>query len=274
MLWTLVPETPAMGQSRSLVMSIEATQGQYQDDVTHESTSSSFLCTFCGNNYSVRRVGYYHRYALAGGSVAYQLRPWSAQGLQTVGLGIRVGQQQVGFRPLAPEAPFDANSTTASTRNRLYDFNPYLTGRFGRKKWAVGYRVGLHLGQLRYTATVLADSSLDNEWLAPDAQLWVGVRRVLFAQFDSGLGQLALGNHTTRFSLGSGLGADDARFLLVGLAVARHEPRYGMGFLSANIPLGHTGLQVEPYAASNFKQHYQLSILMHYQIPLKTQTQP
>ena len=127
---------------------------------------------------------------------------------------------------------------------------------------------GLHLGQLRHTATVAADSSLRNEWLAPDAQLWVGVRRVLFAQVDAGMGTLVLGNHTSRFALGTGLGADDGRYLLAGLAVARHESGYGMGFLGAKIPLFHSQLTAEPYAATNFSRHRQLHFRLSYQLPL------
>ena len=258
-----------MGQARSLTISAEAAQGQYQDDVSRQSSSNSILCTFCGSGYSVRRMGYYHSYTLAGGNLAYRLRPQSAHGIQNIGIGIRTGREQIGYRPMAPDAPFNSSPTVASTRIRLYDFNPYLTGRFNFGRVGVGYRAGFHLGQLRYTATVAADSSLDNEWLAPDAQLWVGIRRVLFAQFDSGMGMLALGNHTSRFGLGTGLGADDGRYLLGGLAVARHEPSYGMGFLGANIPLGHTGIIFEPYAASDFNRHYQLNMQLHYQLPLK-----
>lgn len=256
-----------VAQTHALTISAEAIHGEYQDDVSHQSTSSSILCTFCGSSYSVQRMGYYHGYTLAGGNAAYQLRPPSAYGIQAIGLGLRAGHQQVGFRPLAPDGPFNTSPAAASARLRLYDFNPYLVGRLRLGRVAVGYRAGLHLGQLRYTATVVADSTLDNEWLAPDAQLWVGVRRVLFAQFDSGLGLLALGNHTSRFGLGTGLGADDGRYLLAGLALARHEPGYGMGFLGANIPLGRSGIRIEPYAASDFSRHYQLYLQLHYQLP-------
>ena len=97
----------------------------------------------------------------------------------------------------------------------------------GRAEWRgvdLGYRAGLHLGRLRYTATLAADASLADEWVAPDVQVWVGKRRGLYVQVDSGVGMLALGNHTSRFGLGTGLGADDGRYLLAGMAVARHEP--------------------------------------------------
>ena len=113
---------------------------------------------------------------------------------------------------------------------------------------------------------LLADSSQTNTWLAPDAQLWMGIRRVLFAQLDTGVNLLALGNHTSRFGLGTDLGADDGRYLLAGMAVATHEARYNMAFISADIPLGHNGFSFEPYAASNFNRHYQFNLLMHYQL--------
>ncbi|MDO7853366.1 hypothetical protein [Hymenobacter convexus] len=259
---------PAMGQARALSFSAETAQGQYQDDVVRQSSSNSILCTFCGSGYSVRRMGYYHDYTLAGVAMAYDLRPKSATGIQSVGIGLRGGRQRTGFRPLAPGAPFEAAEPPFASSLALYDLNPYLEGRARLWGLDLGYRAGLHLGQLRYTATVAADSSLRNDWLAPDAELWVGVRRVLFAQVDAGTGMLALGNHTSRFALGTGLGADDGRHLLAGLAVARHESGYGMGFLSARIPLLRSRLLAEPYVATNFSRHHQLHFCLSYQLPL------
>ena len=79
---------------------------------------------------------------------------------------------------------------------------------------------------------------------------------------------MALGNYTSRFALGSGLGADDGRYLLAGLAIATHERSYSMGFLSANVRLAKTGLSVEPYAASDFGRHHQVILRINYQTPL------
>ena len=259
---------PANGQARSLTISGEVAQGQYQDDVTTITRSTALLfCTFCGNGYSFRRMGYYHSYALGGVDVAYNLRQKSATGVQTIGLGIRRGTQQTGFRPQVPGEPFDETQPPASNSIMLYDINPYLIGR--AKRWNIdfGYRVGLHMGRLRNEARTKADSLLLSVWFAPDAQLWVGKRRVLFAQFDSGVGLLALGNHTSRFGLGTGLGADDGRYLLAGLAVARDEGSYNMSFVSANIPLLKSRLRAEPYVATDFARHHRAHVRLSYEIP-------
>lgn len=258
----------------ALTISMGAGQGQYDEDITHEYGPNGLGLGLGGYTTRRRRLSYYHTYATLGGNVAYRVRPESTRGVQTVGLGIWAGREQVGYRRLAPDAPFQPAPTDASTRLRLYDFNPYVEGRFSLGRLGVGYRAGLHVGRLRNGAAITADSSLTTTWLAPDAQLWVGIRRVLFAQFDSGAGQLALGNHTSRFGLGSGLGADNGRFLLAGLAVATHEPGYNMAFLSAGLPLGHTGFGVEAYSASDFSRHHQLQVMLHYQLPGKAAVLP
>ena len=176
---------------------IGASQGRYNEDITHEYGSSGLSLGLGGYRSYSRRMSYYHDYSVVGGNVAYQFRPELAHGIHTIGIGIWAGREQIGYRPLAPGPPFDATPTNASSRIRLYDFNPYLKGRFG---------------------------------------------------------------------LGTGLGADDGRYLLAGMAVATHEARYNMAFISADIPLGHTGFSFEPYAASNFNRHYQFNLLMHYQL--------
>jgi hypothetical protein len=225
-----------------------------------------YLCTFCGGT-SVRRMGYYHSYALSGVSLAYNLRPKSATGLQSIGLGLWGGRQRTGFRPLEPNAPFETANSGFTSSLALFDINPYLEGR---AKWGsidFGYRTGMHFGRLLYQATVLADADLRQTWLAPDAQLWVGKRRVPFAQFDAGVSALAMGNYTSRFGLGTGMGTDDGRYLLAGLAVARNAPGYTMSFIGASIPLFNSQLSVEPYAATNFSQHHQLHLRLSYQFP-------
>jgi hypothetical protein len=266
----LISQVPAMGQGRSFTIASEAAQGQYQDDVSRQTSRNTILCTFCSSGYAVKRMGYYHRYALSGISLAYNLRAKSATGLQTIGLGLRGGRQRTGFQPLVPDGPFEAVKPPLTSSLALYDINPYLEGRATWRRIDLGYRAGIHIGRLLHQATTLADSSLQATWLAPDAQLWVGKRRVLFAQFDSGVGALAMGNYTSRFGLGSGMGVDDGRYLLAGLAIARNAPGYALGFLGASIPLFNSGLSAEPYAATNFSQHHQLHLRLSYQL-LKAQ---
>lgn len=264
----LLSQVPAKGQIHSLAISGGAAQGQYEEDVTRETSSSALFCGLCGSGTSIRRMGYYHTYALAGGGVAYNLRKRSAWGIETMGVGIWGGRERVGFRPLVPGSPFDSTPPPVSASVTLYDLNPYLEGRTKWWHFDLGYRAGLHVGQLRNSASSAADSSLRNTWLAPDARLWIGNRRVLFAQFDTGVGLLALGNHTSRFGLGTGLGADDGRYLLAGLAVATHQVSYNMGFVGANIQLVQSKLSLEPYAATDFDRHHQVNLRLHYQVPL------
>ena len=254
----------AVGQARSFALAGEFAQGQSQDDVTREASGPAILCTFCGSN-SVTRMVYYHRYALSGVNMTYNLRAKSATGLQSFGLGLRGGRQRTGFLPLAPDGALPAAQLPVTSSRTIYDVNPYVEGRAKWGRVDLGYRAGVHIGSLLHQASVLADTALLPTRLAPDVQLWVGNRRTLFAQADAGVGTLALGNYTSRFGLGTGLGTDDGRYLLAGLAVARNAASYTMGFLGARVPLFRSGLTAEPYAATNFSQHHQLHVRLSYQ---------
>ena len=138
---------------------IGASQGRYNEDITHEYGSNGLSLGLGSYRSYSRRMSYYHDYSVIGGNVAYQFRPELAHGIHTIGIGIWVGREQIGCRPLAPGTPFDVTPTNARSRIRLHDFNPYLKGRFMLGHLAVGYRAGLHLGQLRNGASILADSS-------------------------------------------------------------------------------------------------------------------
>ena len=266
LVFVLTSQMPADSTShRMLTLSLGAQQGRYDEDITRAATTSA---TGCGGGQAARRMGYYHDYSVLGGNVAYTMRGPSTKGLQTIGAGVWAGTERVGFQQLAPNAAFPVTPPGRHISFPLYDFNPYVEGRKQFRHLALGYRLGLHLGRLRNVSTPAADSSLQTVWAAPDVQFWLGNRRSLFGQVDAGVGPLALGNYTSRFALGSGLGADDGRYLLAGLAIATHERRYNMGFLSANIRLAKTGFSVEPYAASDFDRHHQVNLRIHYQIPL------
>ena len=95
------------------------------------------------------------------------------------------------------------------------------------------------------------------------------MRRTLFFQADYGNGLLALGNPTGRLALGSGLGSDWNRHVLAGVALANHTPGLSMGFLSASFPVGRTGLWLEPYGATNFGRHRQISLRVQYRVPAR-----
>ena len=124
----LFSQTPASGQGHSLTVSAEMAQGQYQDDVTRTSSSKALFCGLCGSGTSLRRMGYYHGYALGGGTVAYTLRRRTAAGIATIGLGIRGGTQRVGFRPQVPGGPFDASASTATTHLPIIRHQPLREG--------------------------------------------------------------------------------------------------------------------------------------------------
>ncbi|GAA3926248.1 hypothetical protein [Hymenobacter algoricola] len=98
--------------------------------------------------------------------------------------------------------------------------------------------------------------------------MWLGIREKLFLQVDANPGMLGVGNYTVRTALGSGLGQLYGSSVLVGAAFARHFPSYGMGFLGADIQVGHTGLSLYPYAATDFGRHHQLNLRVGYRIPL------
>ena len=266
MVFVLTSQMPADStRHRVLTLSLGGQQGRYDEDITRAASTSS---GGCGGGRPTQRMGYYHDYSVLGGNVAYSLRGPAAKGLQTVGAGMWAGTERVGFQQLAPNTAFPVTPPGSHVSFPLYDFNPYVEGRKQFRHLALGYRLGVHLGRLRNVSTTAADSSLRTVWAAPDVQFWLGNRRVLFGQIDTGVGPLALGNYTSRFALGSGLGADDGRYLLAGLAIATHERSYNMGFLSANIRLAKTGFSVEPYAASDFDRHHQVNLRIHYQIPL------
>ena len=266
-VFVLTSQTPADStHQRSLIISLGAAQGQYDEDLTQETSGCG--SSLGGSTSSVHRAAYYHNYRIAGGSVAYALHDELTNGIQKVGAGVAVGSEQIGFQRLAPNQPFVPKSPPTKHSYPVFDVNPFMEGRFRLGRIAVGYRGGVHVGLLGHVSKTAADSSVQTAFLAPDARLWVGNRRILFGQVDTGTGLLALGNYTSRFGVGTGLGADDGRYVLAGMAVATHEPGYNMGFVSANLRLANTGLSLEPYVASDFDRHYQMNLRLHYQIPV------
>ncbi|MDQ2772012.1 MAG: hypothetical protein M3Y54_16110, partial [Bacteroidota bacterium] len=266
-VFVLTSQTPADStQHRALLISLGAAQGQYDEDLTQEMSGCG--SSLGGSTRTVNRTAFYHNYRVAGGSVAYALHNEQTNSIQKVGAGVTVGSEQIGFQRLVPNQPFIPNPPRTTHSFALFDINPFMEGRFRLGQLSVGYRGGMHIGLLGHVSHTAADSSVEYSYLAPDARLWVGNRRVLFGQVDTGTGFMALGNYTSRFGLGTGLGADDGRYVLAGMAVATHEPGYNMGFISANLQLANTGVSLEPYVASDFDRHYQMNLRLHYQIPL------
>ncbi|WP_165370408.1 prolipoprotein diacylglyceryl transferase family protein [Hymenobacter persicinus] len=215
------------------------------------------------------RTGYYHEYRAMGGEFAYVRPSRHRPGRTSYGLGVWAGREYVNAQLLTPGGPFLTASPRDGRYNGLLDINPYLerdrllNGRYG---FGYGLRLGLHLGELAHLAPSQGTSDFDRVRVLPDVKLWLGVRRLAFAQIDAGAGPLALGNYTSRFALGSGLGSDWRRSVLVGLAQSTHDPNPNMGFLSASFPLGQSGLWVEPYGATDFGRHRQVSLRLQYRL--------
>ncbi|WP_375436454.1 prolipoprotein diacylglyceryl transferase [uncultured Hymenobacter sp.] len=234
-------------------------RGTYDQDI---SRSSEDNCS--GQPY---RVGYYHRYQAIGGEFSYTRPSQSKPGRTTYGLGVWSGHEYVNAQQLTIGEPFLTANPRDGQRFPLYDINPYLQrDRMHSNGFGYGIRLGIHLGKLANLGFSDLNSNLKTVEAQPDATIWLGVRRTLFAQADFGAGPLGLGNPTGRIALGSGLGSNWNRQLLVGAALAEHAPNNAMGFVSASFPLGKTHLWLEPYGATNFGRHQQVLLRLQYRV--------
>ena len=249
---------------RYLTLGLGGTRGGYDQDIVESGG--------CGGSSS--RTGYYHGYKALGGSLEYTLQN-PQRNLRALGVGVWSGSERIGVQSLPVNGPFLTSSEDYHLRRSLWDINPYaeFRSRDGRD-WEVGYRLGLHIGQLGYSARALRREDGNGYQrpvqFLPDLMFWTGVRRLAYAQLDYGMGPLGMGNYTTRLGVGSGLGRANGGHLLVGLAVATHAPLPLMSFLSGQIQLGRSGLLLEPSAATDFGRHYQLSGQLRYRLPLTT----
>ncbi|RAK69393.1 prolipoprotein diacylglyceryl transferase family protein [Hymenobacter edaphi] len=253
--------TDSAAVRRYLTLGVGGTGGAYDQQHIESGCSGSSS-----------RTAYYHRYRVAGGTVEYTVQN-PRRAFRALGVGVWRGAEDIGIRQLAPNGPFATGNPDYVLHRRLWDINPYIEYRYpDGGNWSLGFRAGLHLGQLGY-----ADQALRREasggrprpmQVLPEASLWTGVRRLAYLQADFGTGPLALGNYVYRLGVGSGLGATDGGHLLAGFALASHYPRPVMGFVSGQLRLGRTGLLLEPSAATDFGRHYQLSGQLRYALPL------
>ncbi|SHJ58534.1 Prolipoprotein diacylglyceryltransferase [Hymenobacter daecheongensis DSM 21074] len=236
--------------------------GRYDEDVTYTPSGG---CS--GGGGTPTRTGYYHSYQTVGGDFSYT-RPSSRRpGRTTYGIGVRAGNEYVNAQSLTPGGPFLTADPKDGRHFPLLDVNPYVErDRLRANGFGYGVRLGLHVGELGHLSAKNAGPELRKVSAQPDAKIWLGVRRTLFAQADFGNGPLALGNPTGRLALGSGLGSDWTRCVLGGVALADHESEPTMGFLSASFPLGRSGLWLEPYGATNFGRHRQGSVRLQYRL--------
>jgi prolipoprotein diacylglyceryltransferase len=250
----LTSQAPADSARASLELSVGQGQGAYFEDIRTEGGSGS-----CSG--SPTHKTYDHRYALRGGSLELH-RPGKEIG--TYGVGIWQGTERITYQTLDPVT--DAVLSQSDSTKPLLSINPYIEcnlapiGRFG-----VGYRAGLHLGNLvHYTRKDSSPFTAANL----DAGLWLGFRDVVFAQVDLNRGPSGLGNYTSRFGLGSGLGHLDGSTVLAGVADSHNFSSQRMGFFSADIKVGNTGFRIYPYGATNFRRHNQMSLRVSYRLPV------
>lgn len=246
-------------QSRYFSFTPGFANGTYDQDITSKGES----CSGPSNPY---RIGYYHRYQAVGGDLSYTHPSRKESGRTTFGLGVWGGHEYVNTQELTIGGPFLTANPKDGQRFPLYDINPYFQGdRVRPGGFGYGIRLGLHMGKLAHVGTDVGNGLKTIEAM-PDAAIWLGVRRTLFGQADFGAGPLGLGSPTGRIALGSGLGSDWNRYVLAGVARAEHTPKTTLGFISASFPLGKTNLWLEPYGATNFGRHQQLSLRLQYRV--------
>ncbi|UOG76496.1 prolipoprotein diacylglyceryl transferase [Hymenobacter tibetensis] len=213
------------------------------------------------------RVGYYHQYQAVGGDFAYTRPSKRKAGRVSYGVGVWGGREYVNAQQLTPGRPFLTANPKDGQRFSLFDINPHIQrDRIRAGGFGYGFRVGLHVGNLAHVGRYDVSRGLDKINVVPEGALWLGVRRILFAQADYGAGPLGLGNPTGRIALGSGLGSTWSRQVLAGVALSEYTPDVSMGFVSASVPVGHTGLWVEPYGATNFGRHHQVAVRLQYRL--------
>jgi len=242
--------------------------GTYDQDIFYQGSSGGGCSG--GAPTAPTRMGYYHQYQAVGGDFAYTRPSKRKPGRVSYGVGVWGGREYVNTQELTPGGPFLTANPKDGQRFSLLDVNPYIQrDRIRPNGFGYGIRLGLHVGTLAHVARHDRSTRLDEIGVVPEGALWLGVRRIMFAQADYGTGPLGLGNPTGRIALGSGLGSTWSRQVLAGVALTEHSPDIRMGFLSASVPLGHTGLWVEPYGATNFSRQHQVSMRLQYRLSKK-----
>ncbi|TPG71705.1 prolipoprotein diacylglyceryl transferase family protein [Hymenobacter nivis] len=284
-LLVLMSQAPAPSQDsvRSIDFSVGASQGAFDQDFNYSSTTGGG----CGGGSQLaERDGYLHNYRAVGGQVAVQVNPGGLGGIGTLGVGMWGGTDRVSYAPQPPgDGPLQTDHVRFVSNYNLFDVNPYFEGQ-GRmtKDLRIGYRLGFHMGNLLNNRATRRDSTLETLHFLPEAQLWVGSRRLLFVQADAGYGAGGLGNYLYRFGLGSGFGSDKWGNVVAGLALtdastqtfsalfsstSERPINSTLGFAAANIHLANSSFTLEPSAATDFGRHHQVNLRLHYRLNRK-----
>ena len=297
-LLVLMSQAPAPtarpDSARALEFSVGGVQGGFDQDVFYPESGGGGGCGGGGGGPLVppSRDGYQHRYRAVGGQVAYQFRSRDTGALNTVGLGVWRGTDEITYAPQSLQGPLTFSGSATQTTTTLLSINPFVEGQypayFDMRGFALGYHAGLHLGTLTQTSVERGSSGPKTSTsLAPDLLVWAGNRQRLFAQADMGYGLSGLGLYTYRLGLGSGLGSRRGGFLTAGYAFGDYDPFRGlmekegsqrlaeqtpgtnMGFVAASINLGNSGFRLEPTFATDFDRTTQASFKLHYRLGLK-----
>ncbi|MGI4759844.1 MAG: prolipoprotein diacylglyceryl transferase family protein [Janthinobacterium lividum] len=242
--------------------------GNYHDEDLQVYHGGS--CNGLGSGGGTEYYNLYHR-TLAGGADITSLKVQPNGRQRELGGGLWVGEQRTGYHFLGyTPGPFVVHPDS-TTRSTLFDMHAFYGQRISRKWLTVHYRLGFHAGRLGQYAYFPESRGTGETNFAPEAMLRLGYSQLLFAQYDAGYGaENALGAYTTRLALGSALGHDDGRQVLLGYASSAHYGNPGLGFASANLRLpagtGLGALSVEPYFATDFNRHNIFSLKLHYQL--------
>ncbi len=232
------------------------------------------ILNYSGGCSGSTRYNLYQRVRAAGGEVALERTGTSKAGsdlTSTIGGGLWLGTQNVGLhRPLVYGAPFTVHPDT-TLAYRLTDVHIYLEQHRMHNWLSVGYRLGLHIGDLGHYSYFDQSNTTEANQLIPELMLSLGNARVLYAQADAGYGaENALGVYTSRVGLGSGLGQLNGSKLLVGYAHSPHYPSPSLAFISASLRApsgtGLSALSLEPYFATDFARHNIFSLKASYRL--------
>ncbi|MGI4736443.1 MAG: prolipoprotein diacylglyceryl transferase family protein [Janthinobacterium lividum] len=189
---------------------------------------------------------------------------------RTIGGGLWLGQQQIEAHML-PSPRTNRPGPDTTLRYTLFDAHIYKQRTSGYGWLTIGYRVGLHLGDLGHYSYFDGNNTASALSILPELMVSLGNPRLLYGQADFGYGaENALGACTSRLALGSGLGQANGSQLLAGLAHSAHTSNQNMGFVSATLRLpsgtGLSALSLEPYFAPDFARHNLFSLKMNYRL--------
>ncbi|WP_426060068.1 prolipoprotein diacylglyceryl transferase family protein [Hymenobacter sp. B1770] len=214
-----------------------------------------------------QRLTLQQRVKAAGGEIAMQTAQPSGS-TKTWGGGVWVGQQRIDMQPIAEANTSPIITKRDSTAKKvLADIHIYREAHRENGWRSLDLRFGLHVGNLGYYSYFDDDNSKESTLIMPELMIRMGKPSVLYGQADFCYGaENAMGAYTTRFGVGSGLGVRNGSQLLLGYAHSPHQPTSSLGFASAVLRLpGRTGFSLEPYFATDFGRHNNLSLRLNYQ---------